>query len=175
MRRREFITLLGGAATWPLSARAQQQRGQLVVGYLSSVTPEADILAAFHRGLGETGFVDGQNVTVEFHWVEGRYGELPALAADLVRRQVAVIVTSGGDPPLIAARAVTETIPIIFNTATDPTKLGLVTSLNRPVGNVTGVSTFSSQLGAKRLELLRQLMPGAAATAVLTNPKYPTT
>jgi ABC-type uncharacterized transport system substrate-binding protein len=174
--RREFITLLGGAAVMlPLPLHAQQQRGKLVVGYLSSVTPEPDILAAFHRGLGETGFVDGQNVTVEFHWVEGRYGELPALAADLVRRQVAVIVTSGGDPPLIAARAVTETIPIVFNTATDPTKLGLVTSLNRPVGNVTGVSTFSSQLGAKRLELLRQLMPGAAATAVLTNPKYPTT
>jgi len=175
VRRRQFITLLGGATTWPLAARAQQQGEMPVVGYLSSITPEPIIVTAFHRGLVESGFVDGQNVTVEFHWAEGRYDELPALAADLVRRRVSVIVTGGGDPPLIAARAATETIPIVFNTATDPTKLGLVTSLNRPVGNITGVSTFSSQLGAKRLELLRELMPRATATAVLTNPTYPTT
>jgi putative tryptophan/tyrosine transport system substrate-binding protein len=174
VKRREFITLLGGTAAWPFTARAQQPRSP-VVGYLSSVSPEPDIVAAFLRGLAEIGLVDRQDFTIEYRWAEGQYDRLPGLASDLVRRQVAAIVTGGGDPPLIAARAATETIPIIFNTATDPTQLGLVTSLNRPVGNLTGVSTFSSQLGAKRLELLRALTPGASAIAVLANPSYPTT
>jgi putative ABC transport system substrate-binding protein len=172
MKRRDFITLLGGAAAaWPLAARAQQPTIP-VVGYLSSVSPEPEIVAAFRRGLGESGFVEGQNVAIDYRWAEGRYDRLSAWATDLARRQVAVIVTGGGDPPIIAAKAATETV---FNTATDPMKLGLVTSLNRPVGNVTGVSTFSSQLGAKRLELLQELMPQASVIAVLTNPIYPTT
>jgi putative tryptophan/tyrosine transport system substrate-binding protein len=172
VNRRDFITLLGGAAAaWPLAARAQQPTIP-VVGYLSSVSPEPEIVAAFRRGLGESGFVEGQNVAIDYRWAEGRYDRLSAWATDLARRQVAVIVTGGGDPPIIAAKAATETV---FNTATDPMKLGLVTSLNRPVGNVTGVSTFSSQLGAKRLELLQELMPQASVIAVLTNPIYPTT
>jgi putative tryptophan/tyrosine transport system substrate-binding protein len=171
MRRRHFIMVLGGAAAWPLATWAQQP-AMPVVGYLSSVSPEPEIVAAFRRGLGESGFVEGQNVAIDYRWAEGRYDRLSAWASDLARRQVAVIV---GDPPMIAAKAATETIPIVFNTATDPMKLGLVTSLNRPVGNVTGVSTFSSQLGAKRLELLQELVPQASVIAVLTNPIYPTT
>jgi putative tryptophan/tyrosine transport system substrate-binding protein len=171
MRRRHFIMVLGGAAAWPLATWAQQP-AMPVVGYLSSVSPEPEIVAAFRRGLGESGFVEGQNVAIDYRWAEGRYDRLSAWATDLARRQVAVIV---GDPPIIAAKAATETIPIVFNTATDPMKLGLVTSLNRPVGNVTGVSTFSSQLGAKRLELLQELVPQASVIAVLTNPIYPTT
>jgi putative tryptophan/tyrosine transport system substrate-binding protein len=171
MRRRHFIMVLGGAAAWPLATWAQQP-AMPVVGYLSSVSPEPEIVAAFRRGLGESGFVEGQNVAIDYRWAEGRYDRLSAWATDLARRQVAVIV---GDPPMIAAKAATETIPIVFNTATDPMKLGLVTSLNRPVGNVTGVSTFSSQLGAKRLELLQELVPQASVIAVLTNPIYPTT
>ncbi len=174
MRRRHFIMVLGGAAAWPLATWAQQP-AMPVVGYLSSVSPEPEIVAAFRRGLGESGFVEGQNVAIDYRWAEGRYDRLSAWATDLARRQVAVIVTGGGDPPIIAAKAATETIPIVFNTATDPMKLGLVTSLNRPVGNVTGVSTFSSQLGAKRLELLQELVPQASVIAVLTNPIYPTT
>src|SRR5262245_19870905 len=174
VKRREFITLLGGAAAWPLAARAQQ-RATPIVGYLSGISPEPEIVATFLRGLGEIGFTDGQNVTIEYRFAEGQYARLSALATDLVRRQVAAIVTGGGDPPIIAAKAATDTIPIVFNTATDPTKLGLVASLNRPASNITGVSTFSSQLGAKRLELLRQLVPSASTIAVLTNPTYPTT
>jgi putative tryptophan/tyrosine transport system substrate-binding protein len=149
LRRREFITLIGGAAAaWPLAARAQQQVTP-IVGYLSGISPEPEIIATFLRGLGEIGFIDGQNVIIEYRFAEGQYARLSALATDLVRRQVAAIVTGGGDPPIIAAKAATDTIPIVFNTATDPTKLGLVASLNRPASNITGVSTFSSQLGAK--------------------------
>jgi putative tryptophan/tyrosine transport system substrate-binding protein len=171
MRRREFITLIGGAAAWPLAARAQQP-AMPVVGFLSSRSPNesASAVAAFRQGLTEAGYVEGQNVDIAFRWAEGQYDRLPALAADLARRQAAVIFATGGNPPAFAAKAATATIPIVFITGSDPVEVGLVASLNRPGSNVTGVSLFTSLLVAKRLELLRELVPTATILAFLVNP-----
>jgi putative ABC transport system substrate-binding protein len=174
MKRREFTILLGGAAaTWPLSVRAQQSTP--VIGYLHSGSPlpNAHLVAAFRQGLMESGYVEGRNVAIEFRWAEGRYDELPVLAADLVGRRVAVIVTQGGDPPPLVAKSATSTIPIVFTCSSDPVKLGLVDSLNRPGGNVTGVWLYTSLLGTKRLELMRQLLPANTSIAVLVNPDNP--
>jgi putative ABC transport system substrate-binding protein len=176
VRRRAFITLLGGAAAaWPLAARAQQPAIP-VIGFLSGVSPSGFtyLTAAFREGLRKTGFVEGQNVAIEYRWAEGRADRLPALLADLTGRRLAVITLTGGvgDSPF-AANVAKSTIPVVFLTGGDPVKLGLVPSLNRPEGNVTGVSFFLSVLGAKRLELLRELVPTATLFAVLVNPHFP--
>src|SRR5262245_31969341 len=172
MRRRDFITLLGGAAAWPLTARAQQP-AMPVVGFLRSgtLTEVPHRVTAFQQGLKEAGFVEGQNVAIEYR--SARETELPLLVADLLRRQVALIV--GNTPPALAAKAATTTVPIVFVSGGDPVRAGLVASLNRPGGNVTGISFMSVELGAKQLGLLRELRPGAARIAVLVDPKWPFT
>jgi putative tryptophan/tyrosine transport system substrate-binding protein len=174
MKRREFITLVGGAAALPFAARAQQAT-MPVVGYLrsTSLAPFESLATAFRQGLNETGFVEGQNVAVEYRYADNQDNRLPALIADLIRRSTAVIVASNSSA--LAAKSANVTVPIVFATGGDPVRDGLVTSLNRPGGNITGVVFFSSILGAKRLELLRQLVPQATTIAVLVNPDLPNT
>jgi putative tryptophan/tyrosine transport system substrate-binding protein len=172
MRRREFITRLGSAAaTWPLAARAQQP-SMPVVGFISSRSPDesASAVVAFRQGLAEAGYVEGQNVEITFRWAEGHYDRLPMMAADLARRQVTAILATGGNPPVFAVKVATATIPIVFIIGSDPVEVGFVASLNRPGGNITGVSLFTSVLVAKRLELLRELVPAATIIAFLVNP-----
>ena len=171
MRRREFITLIGAATTWPLAARAQQHR-MPVVAFLKSTTPDdsAHLVRAFRQGLSETGFAEGQNVTIEYRWAENQLDRLPELAAELVRRQVAVIATPADTPATLAAKATTVTIPIVFEIGGDPVRAGLVASFNQPGGNVTGITSMNLELPAKLLGLLHELLPRASRFAVLVNP-----
>ena len=175
MNRRELMLLSAGAAVgWPLVARTQQ-KAMPVIGFLSarSAGASASLVAAFHRGLNEAGYVEGQNVSIEYRWADGQYDRLPALAADLVRLKVDLIATSGGPSSAQAAKIATATIPITFALGTDPVELGLVASLARPAGNLTGVSMLMTELNAKRLELLSELVPQARVIALLVNPTYP--
>ena len=173
MRRREFLKLVvGSAAAWPLAARAQQPMP--TIGFLASGSPNSwtSYLKAFHEGLKESGFVDGRNTTIEYRWAEGQYDRLASLAADLVNRKVAVILAAGGGDPAKAAKAATTTIPIVFVSGSDPFKDGLITSLNRPEGNVTGVSLLGVTLEGKRLGVLHEVAPVGAAIGILVNPRF---
>jgi putative tryptophan/tyrosine transport system substrate-binding protein len=176
IERRKFLATLGGAAAWPLSAWAQQP-ALPVVGFVDGGSPDASArsAAAFRKGLNETGYVEGQNVTVEYNWLDGRYDRLAEIMADLIRRRVAIIATPSSNPASLAAKAATNTIPIVFGVGEDPVKLGLVASLARPGGNATGVNFFTTELVAKRLGLLHDLVPKAVRIAVLVNPANATT
>jgi putative ABC transport system substrate-binding protein len=174
MRRRDFITLLGGAAAWPVTARAQQA-AMPVIGFMSARSPgdSAHLVEAFRQGLKDGGFVEGQNVTVEYRWAHGDYSRLPALARELVDRGVAVLLGIGGDASALAAKAATSTIPVVFGMGSDPVQAGMVASLNRPGGNVTGVNLLANDLEPKRLGLLNELVPGTVMIGALLNPKFP--
>jgi putative ABC transport system substrate-binding protein len=171
MKRRDFITLLGGVAVWPLAAQAQQSAVP-VIGYLSVRSSQNYLVDAFRRGLMDTGYVEGQTVAIEYRWAMGQYERMPEMAAELVRRHIDVLVTAGGEPAALAARAATSTIPIVFVIGGDPIKLGLVASYNRPGGNATGTSILTSALEPKRLGLLQELAPQAKTIAVLLNPNF---
>ena len=176
MRRRDFITLLGAAAAWPLASRAEQATSPMI-GFMSGRAPadSAHLVVAFQQGLAEAGFTDGQNVKIEYRWAEGDYDRLPALAADLVSRNVAVLVGVGGDVSALAAKRATTTIPVVFGMGADPVKAGLVASFNRPGGNVTGFTLWTSEMELKRLGLLRELVPAVPLIGILANPQFPPT
>jgi putative ABC transport system substrate-binding protein len=173
MRRREFITVLGGAAAWPFAARAQQST-MPVIGFMSTRAPEdsAHLVSAFRQGLAEIGFVEGQNVKIDFRWAQGDYDRLPALAADLINRHVAVLVGVGGDVSARVAKQATATIPVVFGMGSDPVKAGLIASFNRPGGNVTGFVLWTNEMESKRLGLLRELVPGVPLIGILVNPDF---